>query len=224
MNQQFHINKNGIPAPCKARPGNCPLGEDETHFKTQEEAQIEADKRNEAEFGIFKVNDESLEKEVTHNKATSIKQFQFIERRKREIRRQRYDRQKYIERCKSTERLDSYTPSIEDTYHYKKERMLREEQLVNEFGVGKIIGFYKVNHLVGQDNQSYREQVVEVRDTGQIKVYDSATGRTVTTFMAHRQRIEVMMLQSGEIPQEKWIRKVNKNREIAAEKNLNFEG
>ena len=23
---KFHINKHGVPAPCKAKPGNCPLG------------------------------------------------------------------------------------------------------------------------------------------------------------------------------------------------------
>lgn len=43
---KFHINKHGVPAPCRAKPGNCPLGGDESHFDTQEEAQIHADKVN----------------------------------------------------------------------------------------------------------------------------------------------------------------------------------
>lgn len=228
MSTQFHINRNGVPAPCRARPGNCPLGGDETHFKTKKEAQIEADRRNEAEFGIFKINKKNElpieKKEITHKKAVSIKQFQFIERRKREIRNQRYDNQRYINRCKSTERLKDYVPSADETHHYKIERGFRERLLINEFGEGKVIGYYKVNHLVGQDNQNYKEQIVEIRDTGQIKIYDANTGRTITTFMAHRQRIEVMMLQSGEIPQEIWMRKVNENRDIASRKNLDFEG
>lgn len=226
MNQRFHINKHGVPAPCRAKPGNCPLGGDESHFGTKEEAQIEADKNNEQEFGILSVNkgDKGKSEELTHKKATTPSSFMFIERRKGEIKRQSYDRQKYIERCKSTEKLEDYVANTDETYHYREERANREKQLANEFGKGEIIGHYKVNHLVGRDNPKYMDQIVEIRDTGQIKVYDVNTGRTVTTFMAHRQRIEVMMLQAGEMPQEKWMKKVNRNRDIAAEKNLNFEG
>lgn len=50
---KFHINKHGVPAPCKAKPGNCPLGGDDQHFNTREEAQIAADQKNEAEFSIL---------------------------------------------------------------------------------------------------------------------------------------------------------------------------
>ena len=53
---KFHINKHGVPALCKAKEGNCPLGGDtggKNHFDTQEEAQAAADKMNEGEFGIF---------------------------------------------------------------------------------------------------------------------------------------------------------------------------
>lgn len=223
MSQQFHINKHGVPAPCRARKGNCPFGGSESHYSSKEEAQRAADKQNEKKFGILPRNNEIKEKPkiLTHKIAKTPEQFEYIERRKNEIKNQKYDKQKYIERCKSTKKLDNYTPSTEETHHYRKERTEREEQLIKEFGEGEIIGHYKVNHLVGKDNPTYKEQIVEVRDTGQIKVYDVNTGRTVTTFMAHRQRIEVMMLQSGEMPQEKWMRKVNENRRIAAKKKLN---
>ncbi len=50
---KFHINKHGVPAPCKAKPGNCPLGGDETHFNSPEEAQVAADKMNEEKHGII---------------------------------------------------------------------------------------------------------------------------------------------------------------------------
>lgn len=50
---KFHINKNGVPAPCRAQSGNCPLGGDESHFDTQEEAQTYADKENEREHGLL---------------------------------------------------------------------------------------------------------------------------------------------------------------------------
>lgn len=47
---KFHINKNGIPARCRAKKGNCPLGDE--HFDTIEEAQEYADEQSEKEFGI----------------------------------------------------------------------------------------------------------------------------------------------------------------------------
>lgn len=70
---KFHINKHGVPAPCRAKEGNCPLGGDsgnENHFDTQQEAQEHADKINSAEHGHlpgmnnmqdFKYSSEDLE-------------------------------------------------------------------------------------------------------------------------------------------------------------------
>lgn len=53
MSQKFHINKNGVPAPCKATKGNCPLGGDESHFDNLEEAQNYADRQNEKAQGLL---------------------------------------------------------------------------------------------------------------------------------------------------------------------------
>ena len=50
---KFHINKHGVPAPCKATKGNCPLGGDEQHFDSQEAAQEYADKINADEHGYL---------------------------------------------------------------------------------------------------------------------------------------------------------------------------
>lgn len=50
---RFHINKHGIPAVCKAKPGNCPLGDSSTHFESLEAAKIHINLVNEAEFGIL---------------------------------------------------------------------------------------------------------------------------------------------------------------------------
>ena len=50
---KFHINKHGIPAPCKATKGNCPYGGDEQHFDTIEKAQEYADKENAEKYGIL---------------------------------------------------------------------------------------------------------------------------------------------------------------------------
>lgn len=50
---KFHINSKGVPAPCKATKGNCPFGGEENHYNNKEEAQIAADKTNQANFGII---------------------------------------------------------------------------------------------------------------------------------------------------------------------------
>ncbi|HHT97118.1 MAG TPA: hypothetical protein GXZ90_04400 [Clostridiales bacterium] len=62
---KFHINKHGVPAPCKAKKGNCPYGGEsgnDNHFDTQEEAQAYADKANASEHGYLpEVNSEEDE-------------------------------------------------------------------------------------------------------------------------------------------------------------------
>ena len=50
---KFHINKHGVPAPCKAKDGNCPFGGGEKHFDNLEDAQNYATEQNENEFGIL---------------------------------------------------------------------------------------------------------------------------------------------------------------------------
>lgn len=53
---KFHINKKGVPAPCKAKKGKCPLGGadgKQNHFDSVEEAQAFADQENEKEYGII---------------------------------------------------------------------------------------------------------------------------------------------------------------------------
>ena len=50
---KFHINKHGVPAPCKAKDGNCPLGGDETHFTSEKEAQSYIDKKNEEDYKLM---------------------------------------------------------------------------------------------------------------------------------------------------------------------------
>ncbi len=50
---KFHINKHGVPAPCKAQKGNCPYGGEESHYNSQEEAQIAIDQINEEEYGVL---------------------------------------------------------------------------------------------------------------------------------------------------------------------------
>lgn len=51
---KFHINKHGVPAPCRAKEGNCPYGGSDSHYDTYEEAQIAADKQNESKYGTLR--------------------------------------------------------------------------------------------------------------------------------------------------------------------------
>lgn len=50
---KYHINKNGKPAICRASKQPCPLGGDEVHFSSKEEAQAYVDKVNAEEHGVF---------------------------------------------------------------------------------------------------------------------------------------------------------------------------
>lgn len=50
---RFHINKDGIPAPCKAKLGNCPLGNESQHFTTEKEAQDYIDNLSEEKYGML---------------------------------------------------------------------------------------------------------------------------------------------------------------------------
>lgn len=72
---KFHINKNGVPAPCKAKEGNCPLGGDETHFYNMEDAQAHADKVNEGKHGILPAVSE--EEEVSLELSEDSKSYLF---------------------------------------------------------------------------------------------------------------------------------------------------
>lgn len=55
----YHINSKGAPAVCRATKGNCPFGGEsgeDNHFDSLEEAQNEADKAHESEFGLLSIN------------------------------------------------------------------------------------------------------------------------------------------------------------------------
>lgn len=59
---KFHISKKGLPAICKAQSGCCPLGDNNTHFNTREEAETFINNKSKSEFGILgKANSSQLE-------------------------------------------------------------------------------------------------------------------------------------------------------------------
>ena len=65
---KFHINKHGVPAPCRATKGNCPLGGDDQHFNSEKEAQTFINNQMESKHGLLgRTPSESAVKEVTIN-------------------------------------------------------------------------------------------------------------------------------------------------------------
>jgi uncharacterized protein YeeX (DUF496 family) len=66
---RYHINSQGVPAVCKARPGNCPFGGEESHYNSLEEAQVAANKLAEEKYGIMP----GMPKEYVEN--TDIKEY-----------------------------------------------------------------------------------------------------------------------------------------------------
>lgn len=50
---KFHINKHGVPAPCKAKKGRCPLGTSDAHFESQEKAEEYIKNLSEEQFGLL---------------------------------------------------------------------------------------------------------------------------------------------------------------------------
>lgn len=223
---KFHINKHGIPAPCKAKAGNCPLGGNEQHFDSKEQAQASVDKKHKEEFGIL-ANDEfnksknnKIKMVSPYKKLNPIKNKELFEKRK-EILRNESEGMTYIERCRGAKRLENYVPVEINTTHYDEDRQAKADELTKNFGEGKLVGHYEVDHIVGKISHSrFKKQVVELLDNGRITIYDKHSGRTITTFMAHRARVETMMILSGEIPDNRFLGRIVDNRNKATKLNL----
>jgi hypothetical protein len=59
----YHIAKNDAPAICTAQPGKCPLGNQDKHFDTVEEAQVYADQLNQKYRDAYNGFKEKLKKD-----------------------------------------------------------------------------------------------------------------------------------------------------------------
>lgn len=243
---KFHINKNGIPSPCRAKPGNCPLGGNENHFTTKEEAQTYVDELHKKEFDILPIKNNNVIKRKTvitektiltekttiieekiidnnvelYRKANSQNDFDYIKARK-DFLKNESDKKTYIERCKSCRKLRNYRSKSFGTKHFNEDRSDKAKELTKHFGEGNTIGHYEVNHLVGKiAKNKYKKQIVELRDNGRIIIYDKNSGKIVTTFMAHRSRVEAMMIMSNEIPNQDFLDNIAQNRIEAAKYKL----
>lgn len=83
--QKYHIKKDGTPGICRAKPGNCPLGGENEHYNSIEEAQQKADILNMIAVEKGKVNkslsqeDRKIEDLLKENNKEKI--MSFIERK-----------------------------------------------------------------------------------------------------------------------------------------------
>lgn len=72
---RYHINKNGVPSVCKAKPGNCPYGGqdgNENHFSNIEDAQKAADDIHAKEFNLLPNNQLNLSPSASQKLETQI--------------------------------------------------------------------------------------------------------------------------------------------------------
>lgn len=209
---KYHINDKGQPSVCRATKGNCPFGGPETHFKSQADAQIEVDKRNEAEYSLLPGNKHSKSSRLDskYGRFASEKDKEYMTNRKSFLKRET-SAPTYIEKCRSCTRMEDtsfYEKDKTNTKHFEKERKTLANKLENIYGVGDSVGFYEVDHQV---KGNYRKQIIEIKSTGQLVIYDRRSGNIVTTFMGHRARSETMMILAGEIPTEDFMRTAKTN-------------
>lgn len=75
MGQKFHINKHGVPAPCKATKGNCPLGGasgNENHFDNAQDAQEFANQDNERQHGLLPSMKTEVSRDNMNSRASEV--------------------------------------------------------------------------------------------------------------------------------------------------------
>lgn len=213
MKKVYHINSKGVPAECKAKAGGCPFGSSVLHYDNPQSAQIDADMQNELKHGIL-----HSESKTNLKTSESKKDSEYIKvrlERHRELEKED-NRDYYYSRHKTSSKIENYVVNNEKTLHYQEDRKAKEDLLAENVGEGEVLAHYKVNHIVKEG--VYGEQIIEVRDTGQIKIYDVNNGRLVTTFIPTKERMEVMMLRAGDIPSQEWLENVEKNKKLTDKK------
>lgn len=292
---KYHINKNGTPAICKAKDGNCPLGGEGEHFDSKEEAQVEADRRGESEFGIINGVKQSDKKKDNDEKEAEEKKRTREEREKHEEKERKalfnkykkivndnkkrespfvqikgedldlrtvihpkgrnpgktpngYGREEgllyidyvkdnfhkakseaednrdvipYYFRMKESIRLKGRFRRRGTTKHYNVDRKGRRMEVDRLIGRGKVVGNYVLHHDVSKRGgpESYVWQVAEVRDTGQITMYDERRGQAITTFIPSRARMKAIIVKAGEVPNKEFLDRVEINHRIWEKEN-----
>lgn len=110
--RKYHIKNDGTPGVCRAKEGNCPLGDSSLHFDNFSEAAIYADMKNEENF--FTVN--NRHEEIYNDKLIDGKNYSMMEA---------IERGHWVE-----EQTSLALANKEDSYHqfYDKETDLWSEE------------------------------------------------------------------------------------------------
>lgn len=196
---RYHINKNGVPAACQAKKQLCPLGGEDKHFSTKEEAQAYADKINESKFGMFSTDNSKQKQSKLDTKRQPLNKRPRYEKRKRlnvtqaEIRATK-DPNSYFNKIRSISFYNEPIRKTEATYHSDVERRERVEKLDELIGPGKPVDCFAIN------DGRRRPQVQEIYDNGKIVVYDIKTHRRITTFAAKKDRLASIYERAGVEP------------------------
>lgn len=215
--RRYHVNGLGRVGLCAAVDRPCPFGGENAHFPTKEKAEKYAAKIMRDKYGTIP-KDRVIRRYET---VKSDKDREYVAQRLSELKMEREDNT-YAERCNTSEALVDYNPSNYMTWHMRMERLDKERGLIKEFGKGKVVGYYKVYHLNDDKNPRWQYQVTEIWDNGRISMYDyeQGHGKKVTTFAAHRARVEAIMLMAGQIPDEDLLDDITNNRERASQVGL----
>lgn len=73
---KFHIKKDGTPGVCNAKQGNCPYGDAQHHFSSEEKAQEYADKVNLEKLEAASVKPKSNKSVFMQNFANTVQNLQ----------------------------------------------------------------------------------------------------------------------------------------------------
>lgn len=202
---RYHINKNGVPAACQAKKQLCPLGGEDKHFSTKEEAQAYADKLNESRFGMFGSTKPKQKQCKLDPKKQPLNKKPHYEKRKRlamsqeEIRASK-DSKSYFHKIRSISFYNEPIRKSESTYHFEVERGDRIQKITELIGEGTPIDCFKLN------DGRRRPQIQEIYDNGKIVVYDIKTHKRITTFVAKKDRMASIYERAGVEPPSELIK------------------
>jgi len=135
---KFHINKHGVPAPCRAKKGNCPLGGDETHFSSEKEAQKYIDEKNERDYDLMpKVSSNKNKKKVPSDRERLTNKLQDYWQDEKMVKHE-LKNNKYIELNGSFVEIPNAKPKIEPEIWYDDEQETPEVNFENFYNNNAI--------------------------------------------------------------------------------------
>ena len=142
---KFHINKRGVPAVCRAKPGNCPLGGDsgnENHYNTEEEAQAAATAQLQSEHGILKeLNSspsEKLRKEFPQLSESQLNEVQSYYDKEFEVQQEVRDLESSDDEYKATDEYFDRVQAVRQEALKKYEQGRKTEEIIGEDNVEAV--------------------------------------------------------------------------------------